>query len=401
MPLRRGERGRDHRRLRQKPLGLIQQFGGTAQGAHHRGAAFGRPTVVQRRLQLAPGWRGIGRQPAEAQHFAAQRQHQFVQARVPVRPFQIVDGLPDFQGVARRAAQRLIHVGDQRRGGQSRAAGDRDQAVRQCAGLVQGGHERPGAGLDIQDQPLQPFGQFFGQDGGDDQIERFHRGGDVAHRVEPAVGGGQLGGLADDGAADGSDHPTKALEIGGRVVAGDAGQLVHGAAGMAQAPARDHRHVSATGRHQRRQDQADLVADPAGGMLVEHRSRQLQVRPVQHRPGAGHGLGQGDPFIRVQPAKIDGHGEGGQLAFADGLVDHALDQEIDFGRTQRHAVPLAADQVLGQPRGGHGFARSASICRRASSTCRTTVSIAGRSVQGLMTKDLSAAIRPWPSAVVR
>jgi hypothetical protein len=69
-----------------------------------------------------------------------------MQARIPARAPQIIDGLRDLQGVARRAAQRLIHVGDQRRGGQTRATGDLDEAVRQLAGLIQS-TRRSGRGI--------------------------------------------------------------------------------------------------------------------------------------------------------------------------------------------------------------------------------------------------------------
>ncbi len=60
-------------------------------------------------------------------------------------------------------------------------------------------------------------------------------------------------------------------------VAGQRLQLVQRAAGVAQAAAADHRHHAAAGRDDGRQQQAHLVADATGGVLVEHRAVQAGV----------------------------------------------------------------------------------------------------------------------------
>ena len=76
---------------------------------------------------------------------------------------------------------------------------------------------------------------------------RLDRRGDVADGVEAAVGGGDVGGLADDGAADLADDPAEGLDVGLGDVAGDGVELVEGAAGVAEAAAGDHRDEAAAG----------------------------------------------------------------------------------------------------------------------------------------------------------
>ena len=51
-------------------------------------------------------------------------------------------------------------------------------------------------------RPSRPGGELLRQDRGGDQRDQLHRAGHVADGVEPAVGGREVVGLADDGAAD-------------------------------------------------------------------------------------------------------------------------------------------------------------------------------------------------------
>ena len=57
-------------------------------------------------------------------------------------------------------------------------------------------------------------GELLGQDRGGDQRDALDRRRDVADRVEPAVGGRQIVGLADDGAADLAHDLAQPLEVG-------------------------------------------------------------------------------------------------------------------------------------------------------------------------------------------
>ena len=70
-------------------------------------------------------------------------------------------------------------------------------------------------------------------------------------RVEPPVGGREVGGLADDGAADLAHDAAEGVDVGLRDVAGDGVELVERAAGVAEAAAGDHRHEAAAGGDRR------------------------------------------------------------------------------------------------------------------------------------------------------
>ena len=72
----------------------------------------------------------------------------------------------------------------------------------QLARLGQGGHERAVARLHVHREALQSGGELLGQDRRGDQRHALDRGGDVADAVEPLVGRCEVGGLADDRAAD-------------------------------------------------------------------------------------------------------------------------------------------------------------------------------------------------------
>ena len=66
-----------------------------------------------------------------------------------------------------------------------------------------------------------PGGELLGEDRGDDQRDRLDGRGRVAQRVEAAVGGRQVGGLADDRAAGLGDDAAQQLEVGRGPIARD------------------------------------------------------------------------------------------------------------------------------------------------------------------------------------
>ena len=166
------------------------------------------------------------------------------------------------------------------------ALGHLDQRLGELLGVLAARHERARAGLDVEHERVEALGQLLGQDRGHDQRDRLDRAGGVADGVQAAVGGRQVGGLADDRAAglahDAADH----LGGGDRLVAGDAVELVQRAAGVAEAAAGDHRHRRAAGGQDRGEDQRDLVADAAGRVLVQHRPVEVPLQDgarVAHR----------------------------------------------------------------------------------------------------------------------
>jgi hypothetical protein len=136
-------------------------------------------------------------------------------------------------------------------------------------------HEGAVADLDVEHQRLKTGRQLLRQDRGGDQRNGIDRRCDVAHRVKLAVGGRQRCRLADDGATGLLHHLAEQRGIGGHRVAGNGFQLVERAAGMAEPAPRDHRHRQPAGRRDRRQHQRDVVADPAGRMLVSDRPADI------------------------------------------------------------------------------------------------------------------------------
>ena len=99
------------------------------------------------------------------------------------------------------------------------------------------------------------------------------------------------------------------------VHARDGLQLVQGAAGVAEAAAGEHGHAHAAGGEQGGDDEADLVADAAGAVLVD----LLAGHAVQGDAVAGseHDLGQVGQLAVVQAADVDGHQPGRDLVVGD------------------------------------------------------------------------------------
>ena len=54
--------------------------------------------------------------------------------------------------------------------------------------MLVGGHEGTGAGLDVEDEGVEVFGEFFAHDAGADEEGGFDGAGVIAQGVEDAVG---------------------------------------------------------------------------------------------------------------------------------------------------------------------------------------------------------------------
>jgi hypothetical protein len=142
------------------------------------------------------------------------------------------------QRVAHRGPSTWFMSVTSARGLQARAAGHRDDAVRQ---LLRHGR-RVGKGavahLDVHHQPLQAGGQLLGQDAGGDQRHDLDRGGDIADGVEALVGGRQVAvwPMMAQPTLRARTRSNRAAS-GVASVAGHGRQLVQRAAGVAQAAA--------------------------------------------------------------------------------------------------------------------------------------------------------------------
>jgi hypothetical protein len=287
----------------------------------------------------------IGGEPGERQQLAPERHGDVPEPAVDLRAGQEPRGVAHLHRIAGGRGERLVHVGDQRPRPAARAVRHRDQRPGERAGVLQRRHEGARAAFHVEDQRVEPGGELLRQDRGGDQVDRFHRRGDVADRVEAPVGRGDVRGLADDRAADLGDHPAQGLRVGLGAVAGDRVELVERAAGMAEPAARDHRHIGAAGGERRGEHQADVVADPAGRMLVDHRAGQV---PAQHRAGIAHRLGQRHALVGLHAAEEHRHGEGRDLALRDRLGGQPLDHEADLLGAQPPPVALLRDDLLRQ-----------------------------------------------------
>ena len=130
-----------------------------------------------------------------------------------------------------------------------------------------------------------------------------------------------------------------------RAPAGDRLQLVERAAGVPEPAPGQLRHRRAARRDERRERQGDLVADAAGGVLVDQRSPDVAER--EHLAGVDHRLGPAARLGRVHPVQEDRHGQGGHLLVGDVAAGVRGDHPVDLLVGQPPAVPLGDDHIDG------------------------------------------------------
>ncbi len=336
------------RRLWQISLVPFDKIGGAALRGDHTREYFGRPAVIQRLLQLAARLFFAGRQLAGHQHFAAQRQRHLQQARVTLRAGQEAYRFAHFQRIARAGGEHLVHIGEQRGGGAARTVGHADDRLRQVERRLEGRHKGAGADFDVHYQRVQPFGQLFRQNRGGDQRNRIHRSGDIARGVKALIRRRQRAGLADNRHADLFDNLAETIVVRENIEARDRFQLVQRAAGMAEAASGNHRHIAAAGGHHRSQHQRGDVADAAGGVLIDHRTVEVQRLPVQHGARIAHRHGERHALRQRHIVKKNGHRQRGDLTFGNAVIAHAVDEEANFLFAQPLAIALFTDNFLRQ-----------------------------------------------------
>ena len=126
----------------------------------------------------------------------------------------------------RPAPRRLAHVGDQGGGGAAGVLPDLDADPGQLdrgRGLA---HERPRAGLDVEQDAGRPAGQLLAHHAGGDQGDVADGGGHVAEGVDRLVGRDQVGGLGGRGQTDALDLVEQLVDAQVDPEAGDRLQLV-------------------------------------------------------------------------------------------------------------------------------------------------------------------------------
>ena len=249
------------------------------------------------------------------------------------------------QRVADGPSERDVHIGQQRPGRHPVRVAQLHHGGRQLARLGLGLQERPAADLDVEHQRFGAFGQLLAHHRAGDQRQRLRRRGDVAQRIDLAVGGGQLAG--------GEDRRSDVGKLLSDLTIGqfsgesrDRLQLVERAPGVAQTPAGRLRNRRTAGGDHRDQRNGDLVAHPAGGVLVHRRQRlaiAAQIAEVQVHTRGDHRRGPPGYLGAVHPPQEDRHQQRRHLLVGHPAVGVAVDHPVDRGVGQPAAVALGPD----------------------------------------------------------
>ncbi len=271
-------------------------------------------TRVDTRNQLLSCFLGIGGQAAQHEHLSADALDELDEILGAATP-QHLDRLGDLVGVAHLPAQGMVHIGEQGDETSVVSLTDADHRFRQPAGILNVLHERPPAHLDVQHESVEALGQLLGGDRRGDERDGRDRPGDVAQGIQETVGRNQRVGLAGERHAMLGNEPIEVAGGDRGRESGDALQLVERAPGVSQAPAADHRHHRPAGGHHRCQRDADLVAHPPGGVLVNLGPGHLGE--IEHVSRVQHGLGPRSQLTVVEAVEIHGHQQSGHLVVGD------------------------------------------------------------------------------------
>ncbi|OQA33477.1 MAG: hypothetical protein BWY56_02048 [Acidobacteria bacterium ADurb.Bin340] len=264
-------------------------------------------------------------------------------------PAEDLHRLHHLQRVSDRPAQGLFHARDERLDLHAVGLAHGHHALGQGASILAGLHEGAAAALHIQHQGIAASGELLGHDAGGDEGDALYRRRDIAQRVELAVGRADVAGLGAVGEACLPETLLEGAEIEFHPKAGNGRVLVHGSAGVAQAPPAEHRAGNAAGRHDGTQDQGRLVAHAAGAVLVHLDARDVgQIHPIS---GIAHSQRQGQGFLGGHAAPADGHEQGRALLVGHRTRGNALHPILDLGFGQGPAQLLGVDQVI-HPHGG-------------------------------------------------
>ena len=121
---------------------------------------------------------------------------------------------------------------------------------------------------------------------------------------------------------------------------------------MAEAAAAQLRHCGTAGGHDRHAGQGDLVADPAGRVLVD--GRAVERREVHPLPRADHRVGPAHDLCLVHAIEEDRHRKGCHLLLGDDTAHIGIDHPVDLLRGQRPPIALGPDDVDCCVRLNHG-----------------------------------------------
>ena len=205
-------------------------------------------------------------------------------------------------------------------------------------------HKRPRAGLHIQEDAVGPGGDLLAHDAGRNEGLALHRGGDIPQGVELFVRGGQVAGLAYHTDPHLVDNAGELPLIHAGAKAGDGFHLVHGAAGVAQAPAGHLGHWHPAGGYNGGDDQGGLIPHPTGGVFIH--LDPLDGGEVHHVSGVGHGVGEDCRLLWVEASEVDCHHHCSQLVVGDGAIHHPVHQKTDLRLSQYTTIPFLLDEIV-------------------------------------------------------
>ena len=116
---------------------------------------------------------------------------------------QEIDAFLNFERIADSAAKRLLHVGDHDNDSGFHGPAYVNDGTGELSGLLHRRHERAGAGLYVDHEPVGFFSEFFAQNACSDQRDRLHRSGHVAQRIHAPICGRDIVRLSHDHCACG------------------------------------------------------------------------------------------------------------------------------------------------------------------------------------------------------
>ena len=255
------------------------------------------------------------------------------------------DRLGDFIRMARHAAKRLIHAGDQRHHFLAHALAGFDHDFGEANRIFLFLHEGAGACLHVEDQGVNAFGKFLAHDRRADEADILDGGSNVTKRVDFLVGRSNLRGLPDQAHAAFAEDAAKFVQRQIHVEAWNRLQFVERAAGVAEAAAADHRNRKAARRDDGSKNERSLVANPSGGVLVHFLAGDLGM--VEDFSGIKHHLGESRELGAAHAANPHGHEPRGHLVIGYFAARVPGNQKIDFFAGEFPGITFLANQVDG------------------------------------------------------
>ena len=260
-------------------VGAVEQVRRAAERGDHRTKPLSCAAAPRARRRRRRGRSATSaNSTAEDEQLGGKRERHLDQARVGRAARQVVDRLPHLDGVAGGAAEDLVHVGQQRRSSASRSRRrPRRSPSRAHARRRATVRNAPEPTLTSITSESSPAASFF------DRIDAMISGIDstvpvasrIAYRRRSA---GASRAVWPTIAQPARPPPSGAGQARGRRRTRGSTRACRACRPCVRGRAGDHRDGAAARRHDRREQQADLVADAAGRVLVEHRAGPASVQ---------------------------------------------------------------------------------------------------------------------------